>query len=328
MEYRLRAVAFGRSGPCGLHCTTVVLQEGSVARSKPVDDGRMISIALEIIPAAVCVGLRKLAKRNAPADQGPSVGAMPEAIRDNRVDRIAAATVEIKGKRYVHVNGNDREERQRFTACHEAAHIDLGLPSDHGGSPSWSYAKRSPNEILCDVFAAELLLPYKLFKPLVDKSDTSLVAVDGFAKDFVASTMATGSRFATLAGAPCAFVLSERGKVRYASRSKALREANAWVQPRLALPKGSVCERLRAGGSCGGAEEIDADVWLSNWDRGGVLLEDARHLAHWDQTIALIWFEDEEVPEPSRDRRGREEEEFGLAELDGILPWPGRKRRR
>jgi Zn-dependent peptidase ImmA (M78 family) len=71
------------------------------------------------------------------------------------------------------VNGNDSDERQRFTACHEAAHIELGLPSEHAELPWWSYAKRSPNEILCDAFAAKLLMPYKLFKPLVDKAEIS-----------------------------------------------------------------------------------------------------------------------------------------------------------
>jgi hypothetical protein len=235
---------------------------------------------------------------------------------------------ENSGKHYICVNGKDSDERRNFTACHEIAHIVLGLPSDHQAMPWWSYAKRSPNEVACDVFAAELLLPYRLFKPLVDKSDISLSAVDGLAKDFVASTMATGSRFATFINAPCAFVLSEQGKVRYASRSRALREANAWVQPRIALPKGSVCERLRAGGACDGPEETDAEIWFSNWDRGGVLLEDARHLAQRDQTVALIWFEDEEVPAPERDRDRREEEESGLAELDGVLPWPGKRRRK
>ena len=86
--------------------------------------------------------------------------------------------------------------------CHEIAHRALGLPSEHSGVSSWSYAKRSPNEILCDVFAAELLLPYKLFKPLVEKSDISLAVIDDLAKRCGASNMATGSRFATLASAP------------------------------------------------------------------------------------------------------------------------------
>lgn len=67
----------------------------------------------------------------------------------------------------------------------------------------------------------------------------------------------------------------------------------------------------------------------SSWDRGGTLLEDARHLEQWNQTIALLWFEDEELPSPlAVQPREREEEEHGLAELDGVLPWPGKKRRK
>lgn len=194
--------------------------------------------------------------------------------------------------------------------------------------PSWSYVNRSPNEILCDVFAAELLLPYKLFKPLVEKTEISLVAVDALAERFGASAMATASRFAAVVSAPCACILAEQGKVRYASRSTPLREANAWIPPRLALPQGSVSERLRAGGAADRPEEVPADIWFDDWDRGETLLEDARHLEQWDQTIAVIWFEDEEVPERRQDRREREEQEVGLAELDGVLPWPGRKRRR
>jgi uncharacterized protein DUF955 len=258
------------------------------------------------------------------ADQ---VGAVIHIDHDLKPDELGFCT-SIKGKYYVTVNGNDGEERQRFTVCHELAHIVLGLPSEHNEMPWWSYVKRSPNEILCDVFAAELLLPFKLFKPLVDKSNICLAAVDDLAKRFVASNMATGSRFATFVSAPCAFVLSEQGNVRYASRSTALRDAKAWIPLRTALPQGSVAARLRAGGTCSGPEEMAADLWFSDWDRGGVFLEDAWHLAQWDQTVALIWFEDEEVPAPERDRHRREEEESGLAELDGVLPWPGKKRRK
>ena len=84
--------------------------------------------------------------------------------------------------------------------------------------------------------------------------------------------------------------------MRYTSRSTALREANAWVLPRAGLPRGSVSERVRSGEVCDDPEEIDADLWFSDWERGGVLLEEARHLIRWDQTLTLLWFEDEEVP--------------------------------
>jgi hypothetical protein len=246
-----------------------------------------------------------------------------------------------KGKHFICVNANDRLERQRFTVCHELAHIVLGLPSDHNALPWWSYAKRPLAEILCDVFAAELLLPCNLFERIVEESSVSLATVDALATRFLASVTATGSRFAWIVSTPCAFVLSEQGRVRYASRSKALRDANAWIPPRTDLPDGSLSERVRAGGSPP-REEVDAALWFTDWERGGVLLEEARYLAQWDQTLTLLWFESEEVPQIKRDagdyrwaHEGREdaeprredEEEFGLQELDGNLRWPSKKRR-
>jgi len=233
------------------------------------------------------------------------------------------------GKYFICVNAKDQEERQRFTICHEIAHRILCVPSDHKALPWWSYAKRSPEEMLCDVFAAELLLPYRLFKPMVDKAEISFGAVGDLAEHFVASLTSTGSRFATVVTAPCAFVLSEKGNVRYTSRSTSLRQAGAWVHPRLGLPRGSISERIRAGKACEGPEEIDADLWFSDWERGGMLLEDAKHLKPWDQTLTLLWFEDEEIPLPKR-RVGYDEyeDDGGLKELDGILPWPSKKRRK
>ena len=208
----------------------------------------------------------------------------------------AGGSFEAKGKRCIYVNAHDGSARQRFTVCHEIAHFVLGLPSDHQGSPSWSYAKRPPNEIWCDVFAAELLLPIVLFKQRVAGAEVSLAWVETLAEEFEASFSATGSRFAAVAEAPCAFVLAEQGTVRYASRSKALRDAFAMILPGTKLPRGSLSERLREGRAPDGPEQCEADRWFAQWERGGVLLEEARHLEAWDQTLTLLWFEDEEVP--------------------------------
>ena len=64
------------------------------------------------------------------------------------------------GKHDITVNSTEKPERQRFTVCHEIAHIVLKLPSRHGEVAPWAFAKRDPNEIACDTFAAELLMPY------------------------------------------------------------------------------------------------------------------------------------------------------------------------
>jgi hypothetical protein len=119
----------------------------------------------------------------------------------------------------------------------------------------------------------KLILPYRLFKPLADEAAVDMDSVEDLAGRFLASITATGSRFAAVVTAPCAFVLSEQGKVRYASRSSALRDAYAWIQPRLDMPRGAASERVRAGATCDGPEKVDADIWFSDWERGGVLLE-------------------------------------------------------
>jgi IrrE N-terminal-like domain len=231
------------------------------------------------------------------------------------------------GKHYICVNANDRPERQRFTICHELAHIVLGLPSAHQALPWWSYAKRPLAEILCDVFAAELILPYDLFKPLAEEALVAMSSVEDLAGQFQASLTATGSRFAAVISSPCAFVLSEQGKVRYASRSNSLRDAYAWIPPRIDLPRGSTSEKVRAGAAAEGPEKVDADVWFSDWERGGILLEEVRHFPRWDQTLTLLSFEDAEIPPERRELR-EDEEELGLEELDGNLRWPSKKRRR
>ena len=235
---------------------------------------------------------------------------------------------ESNGKHFICVNEKDSEERQRFTACHEVAHIVLGLPSEHSAMPWWSYASRPKNEILCDVFAAELLLPKQLFEPLVREEQIGFSAIDELAHRFLASTTATGSRYAFVMDAPCAFILSQKGVVRYASRSKSLREAGGWIPPRREVPRETLSARLRAGGKEAGPDEVAADVWFSDWRRGGEVLEEARYLRAWDQTITLLWFEDEEAPPLLHDTSDTEDEEPLLRELDGVLPWPTKRRRR
>jgi Zn-dependent peptidase ImmA (M78 family) len=226
----------------------------------------------------------------------------------------------------IFVNASDSFERRRFTICHELAHSVLNLPSEHSDTSELDYAGRPLNEILCDVFAAELLLPYTQFKPLVDACDIGFADLDGLAARFQVSVTSTGSRFAAATDLPCAFVLSQAGIVRYASRSKVLREAGAWISIGSSVP---TCSSARAARIQGGQQisEISADVWFSDYKRGGTLIDESRCLPKWDQCLTLIWFDDDEAPDPGFANDDDREEPL-LKELDGVLPWPGKSRRR
>ncbi len=231
------------------------------------------------------------------------------------------------GKYNICVNCNQNGRRQRFTVCHEVAHAVLEIAPDHS-QPSWSFSKRPQGEIFCDIFAAELLLPYKLFKPQVDSAAMGMSAVRTLADDFDASLLSTGSRFATFSKNLCAFVVSEGGKVRYSARSASLRQAKGWIRPGSLLPEGSYSARARAGEIPSGPEEAEADEWLEDWDEGGGLFEDVLHIDHRDQTLTLLWYEEDDIPPPPNQPKQWEEQTFGLRELDGILPWPSGKKRR
>lgn len=234
------------------------------------------------------------------------------------------------GKHVITVNTREPLERQRFTICHEIAHIVLDLPSSHEGVPSWSYAKRHPNEVACDWFAAELLMPYKEWLAALPKGEPSLAVIEYMAGEFTCSYPAAASRYATLAPRPCAFVTMEHGIVRYAARSTSLRSARAWIAPRSPIPQSSVAHRLRADGVSHTRTDIVAqDIWFQDWESGLEMSELSRHYQSSDTTTSLLWFEDDELPQREFDRFGRQvKEEEELPELTGELPWPGKSKRK
>ena len=249
-------------------------------------------------------------------------------------DDESGQTTPFKDKHIIIVNGNHREERQRFTVLHELAHIVLGLPSQHHGSTLTTdvllrYARRPEEEVLCDVFAAECLLPYHPFASQVAGTDISLDAVKSFAQEYKASLTTTGSRFAVNANGPCAFVLIEDGRIRYVSRSKYLNEMKGWINFNVPVPDGSVAQRLLQGGSrTEDYDEIPTDKWFDGGIKDRPLVaEEAILLREWNQCLSLIWFD--ENLKPVRERWDEDEDnEPLLAELDGTLPWPSKSRRR
>ncbi len=234
------------------------------------------------------------------------------------------------GQHIITVNSLETDQRHRFTICHEIAHIVLDLKSCHEEVPSWSYVKRHPNEIACDTFAAELLMPYRIWLSVVPKEEPSLELIQYMADQFGTSFPAAASRFASLSVLPCAFVTMERGAVRYAARSTSLRQAGAWISPRSTIPVGSVAYRIRASENYSTeTDEVAQDIWFDNWEKGLYLWELTRHYASTDTTISLLWLDSESLPEVEVNRFGTIiEDNGGLAELTGELPWPGRSRRR
>ena len=229
------------------------------------------------------------------------------------------------------INELDRATRRRFTVCHEIGHLVLGLPSEHDHGPDWSYAKRSLNEVCCDVFAAELLLPVQYFTPLGRGLAPDFDAVEDLRVKFFASREATASRLAATSRLACGYVLSEKGKVRHLVRSPALRDARGWVSRGTPLPGGSAAAALRGGSDLSGSATYSGDVWFEGWHDVG-LSESSVFIPEYDQTLTLLHCLDQDeldalprLGAPERD--SNDEDDLLLKPLDGYPGWSGSGRR-
>jgi Zn-dependent peptidase ImmA (M78 family) len=235
------------------------------------------------------------------------------------------------GTSIIVVNERELRERQRFSACHEVGHIVLELSSNHREIPSWSYAKRDENEIWCDMFAAELLMPYDKFKADVDKEQPSFELIERLRLKYVTSFSATASRMAAVSDYPCAFVTMNSTVIRHASRSVALRKLTAWIAPRTPIPPGSLAHQLISDEvRSEGLELVSQDVWFQDWPQGYELTELAKHYPDYDETFSLLWFENDDGPdEPVNTFSAKPAADDGLLkELDGVLGFPEKRRRR
>jgi hypothetical protein len=172
------------------------------------------------------------------------------------------------------------------------------------------------------------LLPLTFFKSDVSRLPMGFESIEGLAARYEASLTSTGSRFALVGEEPCAFVLAESGVVRYVSFSKLMREWGCWIKIGARLPRESAAEKLRARQAVDAPLEVDAGLWLDDQRRGGpVLVEEARLLPRWDQVLSLLWFETDSEFGNGWSEDG-EDDQYGVKELDGNLPWPSKKRRR
>jgi hypothetical protein len=110
-----------------------------------------------------------------------------------------------RGRVVIQLKPNAKLERKRFTICHELAHTCFPdcfeLVHHYGGASDDERHKRF--ETLCDVGAAELLLPHEEFRSDLLKQVTCIGGAQSLAKRYLASLEATIRRLLHLTEHSC-----------------------------------------------------------------------------------------------------------------------------
>jgi len=217
------------------------------------------------------------------------------SYRNLRADESGFSTT-LQGKKILCINSNHSTERQRFTIFHEIAHEWLKLPSYHGEeSPEatlGSYLKRPEEEIACDIFAAECLVPWKLFQPFVEEESFDLDMLDYLSNEFIASRTCIASRFADQSIGLHAYVLAEDKKIVYTALSKPLRELRYWISIGVSLPRESAAYALFSMKLPSAKSSYGAFLWSSSDIANKYHCdEEAFVLPKWNQTVSVLSLE-------------------------------------
>lgn len=191
--------------------------------------------------------------------------------------------------------------RRRFSIAHELGHYHIprhkhvqGYCADRDMRARSTDAKREEWE--ANDFAAELLMPRRLFSEDARKLDVSVAsAVKLAAADFYdVSVMAATWRIVQVTREPAAMVVSSDGRVEWMFRSDAFR-LPLTEGGQMLHPDTLAAATLRERTGYNTPREVDAGVWLdSAADVRGTLLESTHFIPSLNQTISLLWLVDDD----------------------------------
>lgn len=126
--------------------------------------------------------------------------------------------------------------RTRFSISHELGHFFIDEHHQYlrgGGKPHGSFAEYQSDAVMereADAFAASLLMPTHLIRPLVNAGELSRERLLDLAEQFDVSMVSAAIRSVRLCHYPCALAGMRNGKVAWMFPSDAL--INAGVYPR------------------------------------------------------------------------------------------------
>ncbi len=191
----------------------------------------------------------------------------------------------------------DKRARQqaskwRFVIAHELGHFlrhpDLDQMKLCTQAHLSGWYRKSGHELEANHFAAELLMPASLVKPMCDRNRPSLYDVDELSRRFRVSMSAAAIRFVAHCPEPCAVVMSRAGAVEwYAATS----DFSYRITRGYRLGRDTYAGDLFAGRTVEDAPlPLGADGWTSDVSAiGSELFEHSRHLVRYNAVLTFLW---------------------------------------
>jgi Zn-dependent peptidase ImmA (M78 family) len=185
--------------------------------------------------------------------------------------------------------------RKRFALAHELGHwlLHKELSQIRACTDQNMVAKykASAPEVEANYFAAELLMPEKLFTPRLKKSRPSFELIRALAAEFGTSLTATAIRCAEVTDDYWAIVVSENGTVKWWRGSENFEE-RFWIEAGTPLSPNTVAGSIYQGESAATSPvEVDTHEWAECKEgyEHEILIEEVLPLDEFSQILSLLY---------------------------------------
>jgi len=213
-------------------------------------------------------------------------------VVEGPLEGAAASLVTLGDRAMIRISDSEPYSgRRRFSIAHELGHFVLG----HGHALQKVCSNRDLNtwyggteEVQANTFAAELLLPSTLVKPLcdVDAPDISFDLIRKIASDFRASLTATAIRFVGLCPEPCAIVCSKKNKIAWSVKSE---EWRPYIERGGTLDSYTVAYDLHKGEDIDDQPmEVSTSSWV-DWEFPDTIMEHSVRFPRLGFVLSLLW---------------------------------------
>jgi hypothetical protein len=212
-------------------------------------------------------------------------------IVEGGLDGAEGRSVTGAGAGIIRIRRNiTQPERRRFVIAHEIGHCILHKtgsvrPCSEGDLFRYEEGNR---EAEANWFAAELLMPGRLFASHCDVPEPSFDAMKQIASVFHTTLTATAIRFVQLSSERCTLVWSEAARVRWAVRSP---DFPAWVERDRQLSANShAADVFKNRPLPIGFQPVPQNAWLDRRVVGGRdLMEETLAFTRLGAALSMLW---------------------------------------
>lgn len=217
-------------------------------------------------------------------------------IKVRALDGCEARIAGLGDQAIISVKGGSRTERQRFSIGHELGHwmlhrgqelflcneADLANPWERGYDP----------ETIANRFAADLLMPAFLFRPLAHERPVTFTTVDEMSRVFSVSRQAAALRFVEHGSSPAMLVYHEPSGRKWFRGSQKV-DGNLWPHTQLS-PDSDAYDILNGSKGHGRSILVDADDWINHPAAQRYRIQE-HSVPFRGGVLTLLWWKDESM---------------------------------